>query len=309
LPEHRFAGALDRLVPDGLIGLAVSGGPDSLALLLLAAEARPGKVAAATVDHGLRPEGAAEALMVADRCRELGVPHRILSVTVEPGSSPMARARSARYRALGEWARAEGMSGVATAHHLDDQAETLLMRLLRGSGLSGLAGIRETSVLGSVPVVRPLLSFRKAELVRLVEERGWLAADDPSNADPRFDRVRARRLMALLPALAPQRLARTAAALAEAEDALSFVTGGLAADRLRPVPDGLEIDVSALPRELRRRLLVLAMTALEAAAPGPEVERALLALEHGRSCTLAGLLLQGSGDLWRLGPEPPRRSR
>ena len=124
--------------PQGGLGLAVSGGPDSLALLLLASEALPGQVEAATVDHGLRAESAAEAEAVAQICATLGVPHAILTVEVATGNV-QAEARRARYAALGGWLAARDLAALATAHHADDQAETLLLRLNRAIGVAGLA--------------------------------------------------------------------------------------------------------------------------------------------------------------------------
>ena len=144
-PIDRFRRDLDALIEPGeIIGLAVSGGPDSLALLLLAAEARPLLVEAATVDHGLRPESRAEAEMVAKVCERLGVPHRILTATWDekPATAIQERARMMRYRLLGEWVRERGLTALLTAHHVDDQAETFLMRLARGAGVKGLAGMR-----------------------------------------------------------------------------------------------------------------------------------------------------------------------
>src|SRR4051794_28920400 len=146
LPEpalaERFARDLDALIaPDARIGIAVSGGPDSLALLLLAAATRPGRIEAATVDHALRRESRDEAAMVHDLCETLGVPHRTLTVEWQekPESALQERARKQRYALLSAWASERGLDAIATAHHLDDQAETLVMRLARGSGVRGLA--------------------------------------------------------------------------------------------------------------------------------------------------------------------------
>ena len=200
------------------MGVAVSGGPDSVALLLLDHAARPGSVEAATVDHGLRPESAAEAQWVAQLCQELGVRHETLRVAVEAGNL-QSKAREARYDALDDWMGRSGLIVVATAHHADDQAETLLMRLNRGSGLPGLTGVRPS---GAVPggkgrLLRPLLGWRKTELEALVRAAGIEPIADPSNRDSRFDRVRIRQALAGADWLDPLGLARSAALLGEAD--------------------------------------------------------------------------------------------
>src|SRR3954470_23762026 len=175
---ERFRADACRLAPaDRAFAIAVSGGPDSLALLLLAAAAFPANVHAATVDHRLRPEAAAEAAHVAMICAGLGIPHRILAVTVAPGASVQAQARAARYAALGGWMAEEGLEALLTGHHQDDQAETLLMRLVRGSGLAGLAGIRPAARIAGVKVCRPLLGWRRAELAAIVAAAGLRAIE------------------------------------------------------------------------------------------------------------------------------------
>lgn len=211
---------------DARLGLAVSGGGDSLALLLLAHAALPGRIEVGTVDHGLRAGSAQEAAFVAQRCEDLAVPCRILSVTVPPGNL-QERARKVRYEALARWSEERGLAGLATAHQLDDQAETLLMRLNRGSGLSGLSGIRPRQALGDMgaALVRPLLGWRRTELAQIVAAAGWHAVADPSNEDPRFDRVRLRRAMAGADWLDPVGIARSAALLEEAEGALAWAAG------------------------------------------------------------------------------------
>ena len=196
----RFAADLARVWPEGAargearLGIAVSGGPDSCALLLLAAAAMPGRIAAATVDHGLRAESADEARFVADLCAAIDVEHAVLPVTVEQGNV-QAQARAARYRALAEWAAELGLAALASAHHADDQAETLLLRLNRASGVAGLAGVRERGLVSGseLLLVRPLLGWRRLELERIVEAAGLNAVADPSNIDDRFDRARLRK--------------------------------------------------------------------------------------------------------------------
>lgn len=310
--RDRFAAALDALAPAGRIGVAVSGGPDSLALLLLAQAVRPGAVAAATVDHGLRAEAADEAAMVAALCRTLGIPHTTLRVMVADDSDGVqAAARKTRYAALGGWATAEGIVFLATAHHADDQAETLLMRLARGAGLSGLAGIRRSRAFVEAPgttLIRPLLDWTKAELEELVAAAGIAAVRDPSNADPRYDRTRARTLLAGgWPEAA--RVAASADHLAEAEEALAWTAHGLAEARIQPTEQGAIADASGLPRELRRRLLLslFARIAPDAECRGDAVDRLLQALDAGKVATLAGFRCD-PGPPWRVSRAAARRN-
>ncbi len=307
----RFQAELDTLAPAGRIGIAVSGGPDSVALLLLAHAARPGSVTAATVDHGLRPDATAEAAMVASLCALLGVPHAILPVTVaDDPAGRQAAARKTRYRALGDWAAQEGVAWLATAHHADDQAETLLMRLDRGAGLAGLAGVRRARPLAEAPgvtLIRPLLGWRKAELEAVVEAAGIVPVRDPSNADPRYDRTRARiALQAGWPD--PMRAAAAAHHLAEAEEALVWAADATAATRVTLSDGTATVDAAGLPRELRRRLLLAALARLGEAAPrGDSVDRLLDKLDRGRIATLAGWRCD-PGPPWRIAAARPRRS-
>lgn len=312
---QRFRRDLEALAgPPERLGVAVSGGPDSLALLLLAVAAYPGRVAAATVDHKLRPESAVEALHVEDICGRLGCPHTILDVKVPDGpGGTQAEARGARYAALDGWAEAEGLSHVATAHHSDDQAETLLMRLQRGSGLAGLQGIRPVRRDGSTQIVRPLLGWTKAELVHIVSDAGIAFVEDPSNLDERYDRSGMRRFLSENPRFLAHRLARTAAALGEADEAIAWAAERLWDERCRADGDALLIDRSGLPRELTRRLLSRVIGelrrrhGLEPAWTGAEdVEGLLAALEKGETATRAGIVGTG-GPVWRLRLAPPRR--
>jgi tRNA(Ile)-lysidine synthase len=309
---QRFAADLDALVAaDDRIGIAVSGGPDSLALLLLAAADRRDRIEAATVDHGLRPESAAEAAMVSELCRTLGISHRTLLAdwSKPPEANVQAEARTMRYRLLNEWAIACGLDAIATAHHADDQAETLLMRLLRGAGVAGLGGTRARRALSEdVKLIRPLLGWRKAELEDLVADAELTPVDDPSNRDPRHDRSRIRQMLSEADWADPARLAASASALRDADEALDWALAPLIGSRIRQADDALIIEPFDLPRELKRRLLLAAFAELGAPSPrGPDLIRAMDALEAGEVSTLSGLKLEG-GDYWRLSQAPARRA-
>ncbi len=297
--------------PGERVGVAVSGGPDSLALLLLAEAARPALVEAASVDHGLRVDSRAEAEMVAGICETLGVPHRILTAdwSEPPATNIQAEARTMRYRLLANWAEERALPALATAHHADDQAETLLMRLARGAGVRGLGGTRARRALTEqVALIRPLLGWRKTELVALVAQAGIEAVDDPSNRDPRHDRSRIRQALAGAEWADPARLAASASALRDADEAIDWAMAPLIVSRFRRDGDALVIEPFDLPRELRRRLLSVAFAELGAPAPrGPDLMRAIDSLDRGDTVTLSGLKLEG-GTHWRLSLAPPRRN-
>lgn len=288
-------------------GVAVSGGSDSLALLLLAAAAYPGEVEAATVDHRLRPESGAEAAFVRDLCAARGIPHATLTGPAIHGNV-QAGARALRYRLLGDWVRARGLAFLLTAHHEDDQAETLLMRLQRGAGLGGLAGIRPRAEIGELNVLRPLLGWRRAELAEIVAAEGLIPIEDPSNVDDRYDRARLRKRLAGPDGFDTPALARSAAALGAAEEALDWTVEQLIAERTEGAQGGLTFDAADLPEELRRRALIRLLALLVPADPprGEAVQRLLAALEAGKTATLAGVRCEG-GPVWRLAPEGPRR--
>ncbi|MEA3011282.1 MAG: tRNA(Ile)-lysidine synthase [Sphingomonadales bacterium] len=294
-------------------GIAVSGGPDSLALLLLAHAAYPGRVRAATVDHGLRPEGLAEAEAVALLCAGIGVAHHILPVRVEAaGEGLQAAARAERYAALAAWMAKEGLELLLTAHHADDQAETLLMRLARGSGVAGLAGVRAAGAVpgagGRLRLARPLLGWRRSELEAVVAAAGLEAAQDPSNLDERFDRARLRRRLAEAPWLDAAAIARSAALLAEAEAALDWTAGPLFAARAEVEAGGVILRPNGLPPELLRRLV---LKCLRRVSPGAKPRGEKLAafigrLEQGGAATLCEVKGVG-GETWRFEPAPARK--
>ena len=231
----------------GLI-LAVSGGPDSTALLVLAARwakrlKRAPKLVAVTIDHGLRAEAAREAAAVKRLARRLGVAHRTLRWRGrKPKTGLQEAARIARYRLLAETAASAGYAHILTAHTLDDQAETVLFRLARGSGLMGLAGMAHASPLpvGADRIgflLRPLLQISKARLVASLRAAGIAYSDDPSNRDPRFTRARLRALMPDLAreGLSAHRLSRFAARMRRADATIEFAVAA-ARDALAPEP-------------------------------------------------------------------------
>lgn len=327
-PESVFA-ALDTSA--GVLA-AVSGGPDSIAMMGLLARwaAAPGRplVAVATVDHGLRPSSAAEAAAVAVLAAKLNLPHRILAWTGPKARTGLQEAaRRARYRLLTEHARTLGQFDLVTAHTMEDQAETVLMRLARGSGLAGLGGMRPVVMRDGIRHVRPLLGHSKASLVQLCRAQGWGFVEDPSNADERFARARWRKL---LPALAqegltPARLARLAERVSRAEAALHEKTWeALVRAGADPAQDGCACRLVPNGRVLLEEPFEIAVRALAFSVAAGRDEPGFLRLERVEACTeklraalaagrslrltLAGTMvsLDRSGCL-RLEPEPPRR--
>lgn len=311
----RFRADLDTLIPaDERVGLAVSGGPDSLALLLLAAAARPGGIEAATVDHGLRPEARDEALTVSETCNRLKVPHAILTATWDgiPDSAIQEQARRKRYRLLSYWAEERRLSGLVTAHHADDQAETFLMRLARGSGVRGLAAMRPRSITtGShVRLVRPLLSWRRTELEQICMAVGATPACDPSNEDEQFERVRMRRALAAADWLDPAAIARSAAHLADADTALDWAVQMEWKCNVHEKHGLIAYRPAKAPSEIRRRIVSKAVRRLategEPELRGREIDQLLDVLTAGGAATIRGVRCDG-GREWRFTQAPPRR--
>ncbi|TCD04145.1 tRNA lysidine(34) synthetase TilS [Erythrobacteraceae bacterium CFH 75059] len=284
----------------------MSGGPDSMALLLLAAATLPGRIMAATVDHRLRPESGAEGRAVGHHCARLGIPHAVLPVTLGRGSV-QAAARRARYAALLEWARASGAKAMATAHHADDQAETLLLRLNRGSGVAGLAGVRPVVQLAGaeLPVLRPLLGWRKRVLEDLCEQCGVVTVPDPANSDPRHDRTAARALLRREPWFDVAALARSAGHLAEAEEALAAVEEDCWQKHVRHDGGQLHYRPSG-PRLIRLRILQRIIAALGTPARGSAAAALLARLERGGKGNLGGVEVAAHAGEWIARPERPR---
>lgn len=294
--------------PGARLALAVSGGGDSLAMLLLAHAAIPDRIAAATVDHGLREGSAAEAATVVQLCRRIGVPHATLSVAVAAGNL-QDRARAARYGALARWCLGEGLRALATAHQLDDQAETLVMRLNRGSGLAGLAGVRAR---GAAPdadllLVRPLLGWRRCELASVTEAAGVVPAVDPSNDDDRFERVRVRKALGKDGLLDPVMVARSAAMLGEAE---AYVTQRIdAAFRERATWADGEARLSPGSSDFEAIELAGRIVAgFGRVATRTEVAAMVARLRRGENASLGGVLAKVRDGAWIFAAEPARGS-
>ena len=313
----RFRADLDALIEPGTrLGLAVSGGPDSLAMLLLAAAARPGGIEAATVDHGLRPEARSEADTVATLCEKLGVPHATLAIEwdLPPTSAIQEQARDVRYGALAAWLRDRDLPALLTAHHLDDQAETMLMRLNRGSGVRGLAGMRRRAPLPGDPdklLLRPLLGWRRSELEEICATAGVSPAVDSSNEDGKFERVRIRRGLAGADWLDQQAIARSAGHCADADEAVEWA----AAMEWNRSASALEGEIvyrpSGAPTEIVRRIVARAVDELGTEGEpgdlkGRELDRLIEALEAGKTATLRGVRCSG-GPEWRFTRAARRR--
>ena len=290
------------------LGVAVSGGPDSMALLLLVAATLPGRVEAATVDHRLRADNAREAADVARLCAALQVPHETLAVTVEAGNVQDA-ARQARYAALGDWARERGLGAVATAHHADDQAETLLMRLNRASGVAGLAGVRPRGRLADAPalLLRPVLAWRRAELAGIVAAAGVTAAEDPSNADDRFDRARLRKAMREVDWLDVAAIAQSAAHLAEADAAVAWTADLEYGARVKRDPFGLTYRPMA-PRAVALRVIARIVTELDAEPRGSAVARLFDTLTMGEPASIGNLVARPNAGGWSFAKAPARKA-
>lgn len=313
---ERFRTDLDALISAGTrSGVAVSGGPDSLALLLLAASARPGELEAATVDHGLRPESRAEAEMVANLCEELGVPHATLAIEwdLPPVSAIQEQAREVRYGVLAAWMRDCGLDALLTAHHLDDQAETLVMRLNRGAGIRGLAGMRRSSTIPGDPdlaLLRPLLGWRRAELEQVCSGAGLEPISDPSNKDERFERVRIRRELAAAGWLDSGALARSAENLASGDEALEWATDQIWAQFVDAEGEGATYRNPNAPGEITRRIVARIIADLGSEGSpeelrGRELDRLVAGLEAGRTATLRGVRCTG-GPNWKFERAAPR---
>ncbi len=308
----RFAEVWQAIAPEGRVGLAVSGGADSLALSLLMHEVAPRDFCVATVDHGLRPEAAEEATMVAAVCHAREIKHRTLTLALAKGSGVQERARVARYAVLAQWARAEKLSAIVTAHHADDQAETIVMRLNRGAGLRGLAGMRPVATVPgdeTLPLLRPLLAWRRDELLEVVRAARLTPAEDPSNRDPHYERVRIRNALTSTQVFDANGFAGSAACLADADTALDWAAVRLWADVVVSGEGYAWAPPTDLPKALALRVLERLFAAFHTAPPrGSDLARLFETLCAGGVGTLAGIKVDARRAPWRFTRAPDHRT-
>lgn len=278
-----------------------------MAMLQLAAEVGGRGFAVVTVNHGLRSEAADEATMVAETCARFGLEHSVLHWQGWDGSGNLQdRARDARYRLISDWARGQSINGILLAHTVEDQAETFLMRLARAAGVDGLSAMSDR-VVGGVRFHRPLLAAKRADLRAYLTAKRLTWAEDPSNDDPSYDRVRVRALTGALTqiGLTPANLTQVADNLAQARDALNWAVQGFAQEHVQMVGPDLTIEAQAfgrLPTELKRRLLVHALRWMSGADYAPRrasVAGLIREIDKGQGTTLHGTrLTQRKGRLW-----------
>lgn len=269
--------------PSPRLAVAVSGGADSMALTLLAhgwAAARGGVIVALTVDHRLRPAAAAEALQVGAWLQPRGIAHRILlRESALPEHGVQAGARAARYRLLEASCRNEGVLHLLVAHHREDQAETLLLRMARGSGLDGLAGMAGLAERRDCRLLRPLLSIPRRRLAATLQAAGQDWIEDPSNQDRAYARVRVRNADPALAELGldAERLSGTAARLGRARAALERAVAALLARAATIHPAGFaRLDLGSLrqaPEEVGLRALAAVLALVGGGGYPPRLER------------------------------------
>lgn len=288
---------------DAALLLAVSGGPDSMAMLDLVQRCWRGPVSAATVDHQLRAGSAAEAAMVADYCARTGTSHDILVPRTPIAGNLQSAARAVRYDLLTYHAARQGSACIVTAHHADDQLETVLMRLARGSGVDGLAGVRARNG----QVIRPLLGLRKTQLVQHCTDHHIPFVQDPGNRCLAFDRVRMRDALERIDWIDPLFASRSAAALADAADALDWMAAREAQQAILVDPAQVILRNTAYPAALLRRLVLLCLDHVQPgiAPRGAALDRLIATLQQAGQAMIGEVLCKG-GDLWRFSRAPAR---
>jgi len=290
-------------VPPEKLGIALSGGGDSVALMHILAQCfDPGKVQlfAATVDHGLRDGSADEARTAGVLAKSLGIAHEILIWRDWDGKGNLQdQARRARFALLAQWAEKNGIREVAFGHTADDQAETVLMRLARSAGVTGLAAMPVRRTLYGMGVFRPLLGITRKQLRDYLTRHDISWAEDPSNKDTQYDRIKARRALEVLEplGLTATSLATVASNLAQASGALDWYSFLAARDGVTFKGGDVVLDLPAfriLPEEIGRRLLQRAVIWISGAEFPPRraaLSETLGAIKQSKSATLGGCRL------------------
>lgn len=324
--ESHFVAELERLsrlpVSEmGVCGIAVSGGPDSMALLGLAQAAMGEKAApalqikAATIDHQLRAQSKDEAAMVAGVCAQMAIDHTVLTPKAPISGNIQSAARTVRYALLQQWAADHGIDWILTAHHGDDQLETIIMRLNRGSGVAGMSGIRARNFAsdraGHTDILRPLLPLTKAQLLGYVKQRGIPFVTDPSNSNADFDRVAIRQKLADCDWLDPLAANRSADALDQANLALVWAADHMAKTHLHLGAGSAQITPADMPKDILIRLVFLALQHVQPDRQprGSALERVTEALIAGQTTTQGDVICAKQGARWSFSPAPPRAKR
>jgi tRNA(Ile)-lysidine synthase len=311
------------------VAVALSGGADSMALTLLAhdwSRTQHGSIITLTVNHRLRKESTHEATQVGEWMHALGIEHHILELSVPIShvtSNIQAFARKLRYQALEDWCIAHNIKHLMTAHHADDVEETIAMRLWRGSGIEGLAGIPEIRHTANLRIIRPLLSIRKQQLTEYLEQRGQPWIEDPSNTQDDYDRNMVRKQLAMHP-IPTNQVAQFAAHMAIAKQYIDAEVEELLTQILTIYPDGTALlnaqKMMGYSRAHTPTILITALSRLTTHLSGAdspprhhELERLLSTIMHSnrKSTTLGGLLFERSpkkneSQLWRICREPTR---
>ena len=293
------------------IGIAVSGGGDSMGLLFAMhdwAKKAGREVRVATVDHRLRAESRDEADFVAQTCEDLNVSHDTLTLDQLPGGNLQAAARQARYDLLGSWAKGNSLACVLLGHTQDDQAETFLLRLARGSGVDGLAAMQDHKRKDGVLFIRPLLETSRASIRDYLTNRGQRWIDDPSNEDMAYDRVKARAVLSALEplGLGMEQLNKTAFRMSTARDALETIANDVAKDAVQKQGGDLVIDLASVrqaPYETQLRIVSAGLCCVSSNPYRPRLYALADLLGNqslGKAQTLHGALVSGDRTTMRI---------
>ena len=304
----RFRQALQATSNDfakDTIGLSVSGGGDSVALMHLAARVLgPQNLHIVTVDHGLRSSASDEIALVAMQAKALGLPHSVLYWEWDGSGNLQAAARNGRWAAIVDWAATRSIKSVWLGHTEDDQVETLLMRLARGSGIDGLTAMTATSLRDGLRIQRPLLGIARNDLRVWLEAEKIAWCDDPSNDDPRFDRVRARQMFTQLEdlGLTRKRLLQTVDHMQAAHLSLQIAARQFATDHVQQEAGDLLFSPAALDltkEDAPRRVMAAAFGWVGSRTYRPRFEQLLDVVARARkgaTVTLGGCIMSSDSD-------------